>query len=150
MSLFYVTLQCWCIADCLNWCWRSATTCLFTESITCTGRFSWCQLCEVGNIIIFWLQWSTARWSISGGYNQLWNWYSLLTVYYKVPYWWLTPGIYVYDEFVMSANSRIRFGLRIVFVCLYVTPSQYHICANLSEDIELIKCLSDIFCQVCE
>ena len=33
-------------------------------------------------------------------------------------------------QFMMSAKSRIRFGLRIVFVCLYITPSQYHHCAN--------------------
>ena len=33
-------------------------------------------------------------------------------------------------QFMMSANSRIRFGLQIVFVCLYVTPSHYHHCAN--------------------
>ena len=33
-------------------------------------------------------------------------------------------------QFIMSANSRIRFGLRIVFVCLYITPSHYHHCAN--------------------
>ena len=32
------------------------------------------------------------------------------------------------------------------FVC---TPSHYHHCAKSSEDIELIKCLSDIFCRVC-
>ena len=37
---------------------------------------------------------------------------------------------------MMSANIRIRFGLQIVFVCLYITPSHYHHCANLSEDIE--------------
>ena len=53
-------------------------------------------------------------------------------------------------QFMMNANSRIRFGLLTVFVCLYITPSHYHHCANLSEDIELIKCLSDIFCRVCE
>ena len=53
-------------------------------------------------------------------------------------------------QFMMSANSRIRFGLQIVLVCLYSTPSRYHHCANLSEDIELIKWLSDIFCRVCE
>ena len=35
-------------------------------------------------------------------------------------------------------------ALQIVFVCLYFTPSHYHHCANLSEDIELIKCPSDI------
>ena len=33
-------------------------------------------------------------------------------------------------EYMMSANSRIRFGLQIVFVCLYFTPSHYHHCAN--------------------
>ena len=53
-------------------------------------------------------------------------------------------------QFMMSANSRIRFGMHIVLVCLYSTPSLYHHCANLSEDIELIKCLSDIFCRVCK
>ena len=39
-------------------------------------------------------------------------------------------------QFMMSANSRIRFGLQIVFLCLYITPSHCHHCANLSEDIE--------------
>ena len=33
-------------------------------------------------------------------------------------------------QFMVSANSRICFGLQIVFVCLYVTPSHYHHCAN--------------------
>ena len=49
---------------------------------------------------------------------------------------------------MMSANGRMHFGLKIVFVYLYIAPSHYHHCANLSEDIELIKCLSDIFCRV--
>ena len=53
-------------------------------------------------------------------------------------------------QFMMSSNSRIRFGLQIVFVCLYITPSHYHHRVNISEDTELIKCLSDIFCRVCE
>ena len=52
--------------------------------------------------------------------------------------------------FMMSANVRIHFGLQIVLVCLHSTPSHYHYCANLFEGIELIKCLSDIFCQVCK
>ena len=50
-------------------------------------------------------------------------------------------------KFMMSANSRIRFGLQIVCVCLYITPSHYHYCANVMEDTELITCLSDILCQ---
>ena len=33
-------------------------------------------------------------------------------------------------QFMMSANSRIRFGLQIAFACLYITPSHYHHCAN--------------------
>ena len=50
-------------------------------------------------------------------------------------------------QFMMSSNLRICFSLQIVFVCLYTTPSHYHHSANLSEDIELIKCLSDIFVE---
>ena len=52
-------------------------------------------------------------------------------------------------HFTMIANSLIRFGLKIVFVYLYIIPS-HHQCANLSDDIELIQCLSDIFCRVCK
>ena len=48
-------------------------------------------------------------------------------------------------QLMMSANSRIRSGLQIVFLCFYITPSHYHHCANLSEDIEIIKCLPDNF-----
>ena len=51
---------------------------------------------------------------------------------------------------MISANIRIPFGLQIVLVCLYSTPSHYHNCANLSEGIEFIKCLSDVFCRVSE
>ena len=53
-------------------------------------------------------------------------------------------------QFLMSSNSQMRFGVQIIFVCLYITPSHYHHYTDLSDDIELIKCLSDIFCRVCE
>ena len=33
-------------------------------------------------------------------------------------------------QFIMSANIRIRFGLQIVFVSFYITPSHYHHCGN--------------------
>ena len=33
-------------------------------------------------------------------------------------------------QFMMSANSRIRFGLQIVFVCLYITPPHCYHYAN--------------------
>ena len=46
-----------------------------------------------------------------------------------------------------ESNSGV---LDTMFTCLYSTPSHYHHCANLSEGIVLIKCLSDIFCRVCE
>ena len=74
---------------------------------------------------------------------------------YSVTYCIYIPGkpefvFIIVVQFMMSANIRIRFGLQIVFVCLYITPSHYHHYANLSADIELIKCLSDMFCPVCE
>ena len=40
-------------------------------------------------------------------------------------------------QYMMSANSWICYGLQIVCVCLYITPSHYHHCANLSVDINL-------------
>ena len=58
-------------------------------------------------------------------------------------------------QIMMSANIRIRFGLQIVFVCLYIIPSHYHHCANLSENIELVTyilssvwVILSIFCQL--
>ena len=77
------------------------------------------------------------------------------------PHWNTNPAIYIQNLLLVGkypsrnqkienkpgatsfANNRIRFVLTIVFVCLYTTTSHYHHCANLSEDIELIKCLSD-------
>ena len=53
-------------------------------------------------------------------------------------------------QFMMNANSQICFGLQIMLICLYSTPSPYRHYANLSDDIELIKCLSDMFCRVCK
>ena len=47
-------------------------------------------------------------------------------------------------------NIRIRYGLWVVSVCLCITQSHYHHLANLSEGIEHMKCLADIFCRVCE
>ena len=55
--------------------------------------------------------------------------------------------VFIIAQFMMNTNGRIRFGLQIVFARLYITPSHYHHYANLSEDIELIKCLSDIFVE---
>ena len=50
-------------------------------------------------------------------------------------------------QFMMSANSRIRFGLLIVFVCLYITPSHYHHCANFiwrHWNYKIVECVSKI------
>ena len=76
-----------------------------------------------------------------------------LPTLYSVTYCIYIPGnrdffFIIIVLFIMSANSQIRFGLQIVFLCLYITPPHCHHCANLSEDIELVKCLSDILCRV--
>ena len=59
---------------------------------------------------------------------------------------WFIPFFHYYCAVYDECKYLDRFGLQIVFVCLYIT-SHYHQCVNLSEDIELIKCLSDIFCR---
>ena len=48
---------------------------------------------------------------------------------------------------MMSSNSRMRFGLQITFVCLYITSSHYHHCVNLSEDNELINACQIYFVE---
>ena len=50
-------------------------------------------------------------------------------------------------QFMMSANNRIRFVSKIVFICLYITPSHYHHCANLSEDVESINACQIYFVE---
>ena len=50
-------------------------------------------------------------------------------------------------QFMMSSNNRMRFDLQIVFVCLYITSSHYHHCANLSEDTELINACQIYFVE---
>ena len=47
-----------------------------------------------------------------------------------------TDVFIVIVQFMMSSNSRIRFGLQIVFSCLHMTRSHFHHWENLSEDIE--------------
>ena len=56
---------------------------------------------------------------------------------YSVTYCIYVPGkpgicFIIIVQFMMSANNRICFGLQIVLVCWYSTPSHYHHCANLS------------------
>ena len=66
----------------------------------------------------------------------------LLHIYIPWKPWFF---LFIIVQFMMNANSRMRFGLQIVFACLYITPSQYHPCPNLSGNIERIKWLSDIY-----
>ena len=60
------------------------------------------------------------------------------------------PGIcfYYYCAVYDGCKYSNTFWLaEIVLVCLYSTPSHYHHCANLSEGIELIKYLLDVFVE---
>ena len=56
------------------------------------------------------------------------------------------PGIWfiIIVQLMMGTNIRIRFGLQIVLVCLYNTPSHYHYWANLSEGIESVSKIEHI------
>ena len=50
---------------------------------------------------------------------------------------------------MMSANNRLRCGLVVVFGYFHITLHHWYHYANLFEDMELLKCLSDIFCSEC-
>ena len=48
-----------------------------------------------------------------------------------------------------AANNRLHYGLVVVYGYLHATLPHYYHYAELSEGIELLKYLSDIFCRVC-
>ena len=54
----------------------------------------------------------------------------------------MLPRLWSLNMNTFRLEDRIRL--------LYITPSHYHHCASLSENIKLITCLSDIVCRVCE
>ena len=51
-------------------------------------------------------------------------------------------------QFMISADIRIRFGLQIVLVCLYSTPSHYYHSANLSDtNVVPTRCHLPVHCS---
>ena len=53
------------------------------------------------------------------------------------------------SSLMMCANIRIYYGPTVVSVCLHITLTRYHHYADLSEGIQLLKCLSLTFCLGC-
>ena len=45
---------------------------------------------------------------------------------------------------MLGANNQVHYGLMVKFVCLQITLPHHHHYADLSEGIELLKCLSVI------
>ena len=80
----------------------------------------------------------------------------MFVISYSVTFCVYIPGnrefvFIIIVKFMMTAYSRIRFGLKIANVYLYITWSHYHNFANLSEDIELIDVSQIYFAErVCE
>ena len=50
---------------------------------------------------------------------------------------------------MMYANNRVHYGLMVVYRYPHIILPHYHYHADLSEGIELLKGLSDIFCLEC-
>ena len=50
---------------------------------------------------------------------------------------------------MMCANNRVHYGPMVVYGYLHITLPHYHHYADLSEGIELLKYLSDMFCLEC-
>ena len=52
-------------------------------------------------------------------------------------------------SYVICANNRVLYGPMVLFVSFYITLPHYRHYADVSESIELLKCLSGTFCRVC-
>ena len=50
---------------------------------------------------------------------------------------------------MLCAYAQVHYGLWVMFVCLQITLSHHRYYTALYEGIELLKCLRDIFCQMC-
>ena len=50
---------------------------------------------------------------------------------------------------MMCANNKVHYDSMVVFVCLHITLPHYHRYTDLSESIELLKCLSRTSCLSC-
>ena len=50
---------------------------------------------------------------------------------------------------MMCANTRVHYDPMVEFICLYITLPPYHHYTDLSESIELLKCLAGTFCLEC-
>ena len=72
-----------------------------------------------------------------------WLYYHMLTVSYISPESCFC--LLLLCSFVMCKNNRIQYDLMVVFVCLYIALPHY----DLSEGIELLKCLTGAFCLNC-
>ena len=68
-------------------------------------------------------------------------------------YRYISRGIWVLFllllwSLVMYANNRVHYGLMVVLICFHITLPHYHHYVDLSEGIELLKCLSSTFCRL--
>ena len=50
---------------------------------------------------------------------------------------------------IICTNIGIHYGSMVLFICLHFTLPHYHHYADISEGVELIKCSSGTFCQLC-
>ena len=131
-------------------------------SITFPFHYIWGCMCSTGPFQFRWLKGYIH--SLCFYHQQIGN-INLAHSYHIFPWlcaWDVCYIIFCHLFHIHSGKTGILFSLLLcslwwvqivgyVLACWsYVTPSHYHHCANLFEDIDLIKCLSDIFCRVCE
>ena len=58
-------------------------------------------------------------------------------------------GFLLLRSLMRCANNWVHYDTMVVFVCLHIILPHYHKYAELSEGIELLKCLSGTFCLEC-
>ena len=77
-----------------------------------------------------------------------WLYHQMLSVPYISRESWVLFSL-ILCILMMCANDGVHYGPMVVFVCLHITQPQYHHYADVSERIELLKCLSYTFCRGC-
>ena len=78
----------------------------------------------------------------------MWLHHHMVSLSYISGEWWVLCLLSL-CSLMMCANNKSHYDPIIIFVCLYITPPHYNHYADLSESIDLLKCLSGTFCLEC-
>ena len=79
----------------------------------------------------------------------MWLTFSVVVPLYAVGFIYILGQLGFVSFILLCVNNRVYYGPIVISICLYFTLPHHHHCADVSESIELRKCLRCILLSVC-